>query len=117
MNLRKAAIRAYQTAREHGFWSRRGADVYDFEPWHDEKHFDLINTKLMLIVSEATEAMEEHRMHDREHRYGMFADELADIIIRTCDLAGFLGIDLEDRVSAKMDANEARPARHGGKQF
>ena len=41
------------------------------------------------------------------------ADELADIIIRTGDLAGCLGIDLDAAVTAKMAVNRQRPYKFG----
>lgn len=44
-----------------------------------------------------------------------FPSELADIVIRVCDLAGFLGIDLETAIKDKMAYNATRPHRHGGK--
>lgn len=116
MNLFKASQRAYRTARAHGFWTDVGDDWAEGDPWNNtDPHF--INTKLVLIISEVVEAMEEHRAPDRSERYGAFADELADIVIRTADLAGHLGIDLEERVRDKMDVNDERPVMHGGKAF
>lgn len=41
--------------------------------------------------------------------------ELADIIIRVGDIAGYYGIDLEAAVVEKMTYNETRGYRHGGK--
>lgn len=42
-------------------------------------------------------------------------EELADIVIRVCDLAQELGIDLGEAVVAKMAYNKTRPHKHGGK--
>jgi NTP pyrophosphatase (non-canonical NTP hydrolase) len=42
-----------------------------------------------------------------------FGVELADALIRICDLAGHLGIDLERLIRLKSDYNETRPIRHG----
>tara|TARA_E500000318_G_C3443301_1_gene165861 strand:+ start:264 stop:647 length:384 start_codon:yes stop_codon:yes gene_type:complete len=44
-----------------------------------------------------------------------FEDELADIMIRVMDLAGFKGIDLESHIKAKMRYNQLRPHKHGKK--
>lgn len=42
-----------------------------------------------------------------------FEDELADALIRILDLAGYLNIDLQSHVLAKMRYNESRPYKHG----
>ena len=42
-----------------------------------------------------------------------FDIELADIIIRVCDLAGAKGIDLSAAVQTKAAYNRGRPRRHG----
>lgn len=41
--------------------------------------------------------------------------ELADVIIRVCDMADFYGIDLDRAVEEKITYNRSRPYRHGGK--
>lgn len=43
-------------------------------------------------------------------------EELADIIIRACDNAVKLGVDIEDVVMRKHGFNSHRPRRHGGKK-
>ena len=42
-----------------------------------------------------------------------FEDELADAVIRICDLCGHLGIDLQKHIELKMLYNETRPHKHG----
>ena len=71
----------------------------------------LVPTKLMLIVSELSEAMEGHRKNimdthltDRK----MFEVELSDAIIRLMDLAGATGIDLGGAYVDKMIYNSKR---------
>ena len=82
--------------------------------------------KLVLIHSEVSEALEEVRKVNYgyalwETYYGLngkpegLPAELADIIIRTLDLAGALGIDIEAAVELKHAYNATRPHRHGGK--
>ena len=44
-----------------------------------------------------------------------FPTELADILIRVFDAAAAWGIDLEGALRAKMEYNQTRPYRHGGK--
>ena len=40
-------------------------------------------------------------------------DELADTFIRLLDLVGFLGIDIDGWVEAKLRYNKSRPYKHG----
>ncbi len=44
-----------------------------------------------------------------------FGVELADAVIRIFDLAGWLGIDLAELIRLKMEFNETRSHKHGGK--
>lgn len=79
-----------------------------------------INEKLMLIVSELSEAMEELRSgcSPNETRTNIgkpegFPIELADAVIRIADLCGLLGIDLEHAIAIKHAFNTTRPRKHG----
>ncbi len=49
------------------------------------------------------------------HVKDSFEDELADVMIRVLDLAGFKKIDLESHILAKMRYNATRPHKHGKK--
>jgi NTP pyrophosphatase (non-canonical NTP hydrolase) len=79
--------------------------------------------KLMLIVSEIAEALEDYRngknltgvFYDSNDKPEGFAVELADAIIRILDLCGYLGIDLAEALSVKHAYNQSRPWRHGSK--
>lgn len=82
---------------------------------------------LMLVVSEISEAMEGARKglpDDKLPNRPMLEVELADAIIRICDMAGGLGLDLPGAVAEKISYNsrrvdhtpEARRAA-GGKVF
>lgn len=42
-----------------------------------------------------------------------FEDELADSIIRILDICGYMDIDIENHIKAKMRYNELRQKRHG----
>ena len=44
-----------------------------------------------------------------------FEDELADVIIRTLSICGYLGIDIERNVLAKMRYNKTREKMHSKK--
>jgi NTP pyrophosphatase (non-canonical NTP hydrolase) len=65
----------------------------------------------MLIVGELSEAEDALRKGDYAH----IAEELADVVIRTADLAGGLGFDLEKAIEEKMERNKHRPRLHGKK--
>lgn len=43
--------------------------------------------------------------------------ELADVFVRLLDTCAHLGIDLELEFNKKMDYNDTRSARHGGKKL
>jgi NTP pyrophosphatase (non-canonical NTP hydrolase) len=74
-----------------------------------------VGLRCALIASEAFEAFEEARkLIDSNH--DALASELADVVIRTMDLAAFLGIDLGEAVLEKHQKNLSRPYKHG-KQF
>lgn len=68
--------------------------------------------KLCLIHSELSEALEKYRM-GYDPSGPVIATELADVIIRTLDLAEYLRIDMEDIIRKKMDYNKTRQYRHG----
>lgn len=82
--------------------------------------------RLALIHGEVSEALEADRK-DRhadlrafqadgdfaKHVKDTFEDELADIVIRTVELAAVNGIDLSAHVAAKMDYNKTRPYKFG----
>jgi NTP pyrophosphatase (non-canonical NTP hydrolase) len=66
---------------------------------------------LMLTVSELSEAMEGHRKNlkdDKLPQYPMITVELADALIRICDIAGGLGLDLAGAWRDKMVYNASR---------
>jgi NTP pyrophosphatase (non-canonical NTP hydrolase) len=93
----------HQTAKDHGWWN-------------DDRD---IGTILMLIVTEVAEAMEAHRENKQSSenipQFSGVEEELADIIIRVLDFAGHKGYDMEKILQAKMEYNDTRPYRHGGK--
>ncbi|MBA4274064.1 MAG: hypothetical protein C0436_00260 [Alphaproteobacteria bacterium] len=98
---------------------------------------------LMLVVSELSEAMEVDRRPEaqgsmallndwaRGYAYkdnwddsataenyrcdirGTVPEEIADAFIRLFDLCGYLGIDIDAHVTAKMKYNATRPPKHG----
>lgn len=102
--------------------------------WHDVKTGESItanpycfSNKLMLTVSELSEAMEGDRKSlpdDKLPHRPMREVELADAVIRIFDLAGGFGLDLAGAISEKLAFNAQRPDHKiahrqaaGGKQY
>lgn len=87
----------------------------------------VLATKMMLMVSETSEAMEGIRKDlpdDKLPQYSMEGCELADIIIRVADYAGKRNIPLGQIIVDKMSFNVVRPdhqmsnrRKPGGKAF
>lgn len=97
MRINELCKEAFETAKSKG--------------WHDTPVET--GTLLALIHSEVSEALEADRKGDSEN----FAEELADVCIRTFDLCGSRGIDLEKAILEKMQRNKLRSYKHGGKAY
>lgn len=109
------------TSRIHAANQRWWVDLHTGEPVQRN-----VGELLMLVVSELAEAMEGHRKNlpdDKLPHRPMIEVELADALIRICDAAAGLGLDLGGAVAEKMAFNavradhqrEARLAQHGKK--
>lgn len=92
-------------SRAAGWWTDKDGNDLTLNPL-------VFSNKLMLIVSEIAEAMEADRkdlMDDKlPHRNGTEV-ELADAVIRICDLAGAYNMDLGGAIVEKMAFNAIRP--------
>lgn len=108
-------------ARASGWWT----DIKTGAPIQDNPL--TFSNKLMLIVSEVSEAMEGDRknlMDDKLPHREMREVELADAVIRVFDLAGAYGFDLAGAIAEKMAFNAQRAdhkvenrAQAGGKAY
>lgn len=93
--------------------------------WHEEPRE--VGTMLALIHSEVSEALEGFRkdLNDDHLPHRKMAEvELADTIIRICDLAGLLEYDLGGAIVEKLEYNQNRADhkkenrdKEGGKKF
>lgn len=123
MNISELIKKAHEYAVEKGFY-----------PEGEERNTGEL---LMLIVSELGEALEAHRYNRfvdvkkvvnnplnsfdfPQWKFNFeacikdtFEDEIADVFIRLFDLCGYLEIDIEKHISAKMAYNKTRPQKHG----
>lgn len=95
----------WKIAETHGFHEKDHATLFQDNP-------ERIAEMLMLIVTEAAEAMEAVRRDDFEN----FKEELADIVIRVLDTSESTGIDLIQEIIKKCDKNKKREFKHGGKR-
>jgi NTP pyrophosphatase (non-canonical NTP hydrolase) len=110
------AYLCHQLASDSGWWS-------DLLP----PQRGTVAEKLLLIHSEVSEACEGYRknlMDDHLAHRKMVEVELADALIRICDLAGAMGLDLGGAVAEKLAYNQQRHdhkpenrALAGGKSF
>lgn len=125
MGIIELSKQIHDNARDKGFWDK------------DRN----VGEMLMLIVSEASEAMEADRigkysdwllgdppiiqvdqLDDAEFKRlfesqvkGTMEDELADVVIRCMDFMYARNADLEWHIKAKMRYNKMRPHMHGKK--
>lgn len=118
---RKLQAECFGAANAAGWWHdvKTGASITD-NPY-------CFSNKLMLTVSELSEAMEGDRKSlpdDKLPHRPMREVELADAVIRIFDLAGGFGLDLAGAISEKLAFNAQRPDHKiahrqaaGGKQY
>jgi NTP pyrophosphatase (non-canonical NTP hydrolase) len=116
-----------QQIKDAGFWDSMGESLemmgndYNKEMLTEHAKLNIKSThdayitqKIMLIVSELSEAVEAMR----KDNYGImkkdtFEDEIADALLRTFDLCGQFDIDIEAQLEWKRNYNKTREKLHG----
>ena len=106
-----------KAAQENGWHAR----FYELESGTDS-YIEHLISKVALISCEASEAIEELRAsgdpylsYTSNGKPEGFASELADIIIRSYDLAYMLNIPIDDVIANKLEFNKTRGRMHNGK--
>lgn len=105
MSLNDLTKEIHEANRDKGFW---------------DDEIPNLNEKIMLVVSELAEAVEELRS-DMSGYYEVDGKpegvdvELVDALIRLLDILGYRGADVEKILTAKLAYNATRPYKHGRK--
>lgn len=87
--------------------------------WHDKPVND--GEQIALMHSELSEALEwlRHGNKPSDHipEFSGLEEELADVIIRIMDYSGAKKLRIAEAIIAKMEYNQSRDYKHGGKKF
>lgn len=100
MTINQLIVDCHELARDKGFWEK-------------ERNF---GEMIALVHSELSEALESHRkgtMDDHLPDHPGWHVELADAVIRIFDMAGGLGVPLQELIEKKLEYNSRRPKMHG----
>jgi NTP pyrophosphatase (non-canonical NTP hydrolase) len=114
VTIKELTHEAHKNSAAHGWWDGE-----------DETDPVIVSSKIALMHSELSEALEEVRNGKFETYFNAESKrpnkpeglpaELADTVIRIMDLCGALNIDLEKEILRKMEYNLSRSHKHGGK--
>lgn len=105
---------AHDIAVEHGFYEEQ-VDLEEYLASKDEPDKNALATTNFTLAQLAKVACEVGEAVDaiQHGEYLQLHEELADVVIRVMDLAGYLEFRLGDCIMLKMEKNRKRPWKHG----
>ena len=130
MNLNNLIKEAYEIAKEKG-WHDKPVSFPDYianihaelsEAWEEWRNNRGLNGVYYTCESDCEcesyrpYGINQECMGCPKHKPCGIPFELADVVIRICDMCGDLEIDLEQAIELKMAYNRTRPYRHNGKR-
>lgn len=112
----------HETAKNKGWWDDHERMTHidwvgkDFDKDFPDLMFKM--ARIMLVVSELSEAVEHLRKSESDDmlpQFDGFTLELADVLIRIFDMCGRFKLPIAEALLAKMEYNKGRSYLHGGK--
>lgn len=118
MDIKDMQVNAHRNATDKGFHNLEHSILNKMlinNVFTSEEYNAVLNAfmglGLMLIVSEASEALEARRKNDEDN----FGEEICDVAIRLGDFSENYGVDLDGEIVKKMGINKLRDKMHGKK--
>lgn len=118
MKIKELIDKSYANAVERGFYDKQNSVIGKMRALscfteEDIEYVKLLHkvTKIMLIVTELSEEVENLRLGKPE------GEEIGDTVVRIGDYCGRENIDLDGQLEHVMKTNKERPRLHGGKKF
>jgi len=106
--IKQLAVNIHSTSKKKGWWD---------ENRNDGECIALMHSELSEALEWLRDKSDTRGMSDHIKDYQGIEEELADVIIRVLDFAEARGLDVAGAIIAKMEYNERRSFKHGGKRF